>query len=107
MAKQVSVINSSYCAPHSIPLQINTEKGATYNENDDRLFYTKILFSHFTTVVSYMMMQKTPSSLYTIRLCPCMGDAKFSGVKALIHLNCYFGLRKSRNRQRSRLGLLN
>jgi len=44
MAKQVSVINSSYCAPHSIPLQINTEKGATYNENDDRLFYTDDTF---------------------------------------------------------------
>ncbi|ESW12147.1 hypothetical protein PHAVU_008G088300 [Phaseolus vulgaris] len=44
MAKQVSVINSSYCAPHSISLQINTEKGATYNEKDDRLFYTDDTF---------------------------------------------------------------
>jgi len=40
MANQVSVINSSYCAPHSVTLQINTEEGATYNEKDDRVFYT-------------------------------------------------------------------
>ncbi|ESW12152.1 hypothetical protein PHAVU_008G088800, partial [Phaseolus vulgaris] len=33
-------IKSSYCAPHSVTLQINTEEGATYNEKDDRLFYT-------------------------------------------------------------------
>nr|XP_007140154.1 hypothetical protein PHAVU_008G088400g [Phaseolus vulgaris]ESW12148.1 hypothetical protein PHAVU_008G088400g [Phaseolus vulgaris] len=44
MAKQVSVINSSYCAPHSVTLQINTEEGATYNEKDDRLFYTDDTF---------------------------------------------------------------
>ncbi|XP_014497328.1 protein LURP-one-related 15-like isoform X2 [Vigna radiata var. radiata] len=39
MANHVSVINSSYCSADSITLQINTEKGETYNENDDRLFY--------------------------------------------------------------------
>jgi len=44
MANRVSVINSFYRAPHSNNLQINTEKGATYNENDDRLFYTEDTF---------------------------------------------------------------
>jgi len=39
MADKVSVINPFYCAPYSITLQINTEKGVTYNENGDRLFY--------------------------------------------------------------------
>ncbi|ESW12143.2 hypothetical protein PHAVU_008G088700 [Phaseolus vulgaris] len=44
MANPVSIINPSYCSPHPITLQINTEKGATYNENDDRLFYTDDTF---------------------------------------------------------------
>jgi len=39
MANQVTVINLSYCAPHSITLQINIGKGATYNEKDHSLFY--------------------------------------------------------------------
>ncbi|KAK7374030.1 hypothetical protein VNO80_07453 [Phaseolus coccineus] len=44
MANPVSVINPFYCFPHPVTLQINTEKGATYNENDDRLFYTDDTF---------------------------------------------------------------
>ncbi|BAT83967.1 hypothetical protein LR48_Vigan03g079300 [Vigna angularis] len=44
MAYQVSVINSLYCSADSITLQINTEKGVTYNENDDRLFYMNDTF---------------------------------------------------------------
>ncbi|QCE12032.1 hypothetical protein DEO72_LG10g3271 [Vigna unguiculata] len=39
MANKVSVINPSYCVPHSIIIQINTEKGVAYSERDDRLFY--------------------------------------------------------------------
>ncbi|KAK7374029.1 hypothetical protein VNO80_07452 [Phaseolus coccineus] len=44
MANPVSVINPFYCFPHPVTLQINTEKGATYNGNDDRLFYTDDTF---------------------------------------------------------------
>ncbi|XP_047182034.1 protein LURP-one-related 15-like [Vigna umbellata] len=44
MAYQVSVINSFYCSADSITLQINTEKGVTYNENNDRLFYMNDTF---------------------------------------------------------------
>ncbi|WVZ09016.1 hypothetical protein V8G54_022362 [Vigna mungo] len=39
MANKVSVINPSYCVPHPVSIQINTEKGVAYSEKDDRLFY--------------------------------------------------------------------
>ncbi|XP_022635553.1 protein LURP-one-related 15 isoform X2 [Vigna radiata var. radiata] len=35
------VIDLSYCAPYIINLQINTDKGATYDGNGDRRFYIK------------------------------------------------------------------
>ncbi|KAG2404557.1 Protein LURP-one-related 15 [Vigna angularis] len=41
MAEKISVINPSYCVPHSVSIQINTEKGIAYSEKDDRLFYIK------------------------------------------------------------------
>ncbi|XP_027927116.1 protein LURP-one-related 15-like [Vigna unguiculata] len=44
MANKVLVINPSYCVPHSITLQINTEKRVAYSETDDRLFYIEDTF---------------------------------------------------------------
>ncbi|KAK7395017.1 hypothetical protein VNO78_15558 [Psophocarpus tetragonolobus] len=41
MANQFSVISHSYCAPYPINLQINTEKGVTYDMNGKRVFYVK------------------------------------------------------------------
>lgn len=39
MENPFQVINSSYCAPYTINLQINTEKGATYDANGRLRFY--------------------------------------------------------------------
>ncbi|TKY65727.1 LURP-one-related 15 [Spatholobus suberectus] len=44
MANQFSVISPSYCVPNSVNLQINTEKGVTYNINNNVVFYTKDTF---------------------------------------------------------------
>ncbi|XP_068485327.1 protein LURP-one-related 10-like isoform X1 [Phaseolus vulgaris] len=41
MENPFQVINSSYCAPYTINLQINTEKGATYDANGRLRFYIK------------------------------------------------------------------
>jgi len=65
MANPVSIINPSYCAPHPITLQINTEKGATYNENDDRLFYTDdTFFTLHNRRVLYDDAEKPIATLY-------------------------------------------
>jgi len=41
MANQFSVISPSYCAPYALNLQINTEKGVTYDINGNPVFYVK------------------------------------------------------------------
>ncbi|XP_027927748.1 protein LURP-one-related 15-like [Vigna unguiculata] len=41
MENPFPVINLYYCAPHTINLQINTDKGATYDGNGRRRFYIK------------------------------------------------------------------
>ncbi|KAK7374031.1 hypothetical protein VNO80_07454 [Phaseolus coccineus] len=41
MENPFQVINRSYCSPYTINLQINTEKGATYDANGHRLLYIK------------------------------------------------------------------
>ncbi|WVZ09017.1 hypothetical protein V8G54_022363 [Vigna mungo] len=65
MANQVSVINPSYCSADSITLQINTEKGETYNENDVRLFYLDdTIFTLHNRRVLYDDTQKPIVTLY-------------------------------------------
>ncbi|CAJ1809908.1 unnamed protein product [Sphenostylis stenocarpa] len=39
MENQFTVINPFYTAPHAINLQINTEKGVTYDVKGERIFY--------------------------------------------------------------------
>ncbi|RDX79383.1 Protein LURP-one-related 15, partial [Mucuna pruriens] len=41
MANLFPVISTSYCAPNSVNLQINTENGDTFDINGNRLFYVK------------------------------------------------------------------
>jgi len=64
MANQVSVINPFYCAPHSITLQINIEKGATYNEKDHRLFYSDDTF--FTLHNRRVLYDDTQNPIVTL-----------------------------------------
>jgi len=44
MENPFQVINRAYCAPYTINLQINTEKGVTYDANNHRRFYIKHRF---------------------------------------------------------------
>ncbi|XP_014497478.1 protein LURP-one-related 15-like [Vigna radiata var. radiata] len=65
MANRVSVINPSYCVPHPVSIQINTEKGVAYNEKDDRLFYINdILFSLHDRRVLYDYSNKPIVTFY-------------------------------------------
>ena len=41
MTNKFSVISPSYCVPNSLNLQINTEKGVTYDVKGNRVFYIK------------------------------------------------------------------
>ncbi|WVZ09009.1 hypothetical protein V8G54_022355 [Vigna mungo] len=65
MADQVSVINPFYCSADSITLQVNTEKGVTYNEKGDRLFYMDdTFFTLHNRRVLYDDTQKPIVTLY-------------------------------------------
>ncbi|TKY65725.1 LURP-one-related 15 [Spatholobus suberectus] len=41
MANRFPIIDPCYCAPYYVNLQINTERGATYDQNGNRIFYIK------------------------------------------------------------------